>query len=160
MKLHLLLSVAVINIVSSAQAAQPVEPVPSKYFAGSVSRDVASALKRSATEHRPVWIVAWDDTFFHSTQGRSSDVTDYALGYFYQNPETKKLVAQNFITVFTTLRNPAISSWIDASDKSHRPLFIVVDSSGKMLTRQPHTANPDGGLKAVQDAVAVLPPAQ
>ncbi|MEP6671716.1 MAG: hypothetical protein ABJF10_21325 [Chthoniobacter sp.] len=156
MKTSWLASLLVFTFTQLAVSAPPVEPTPAKYFSGPVSRDVAAALKRGAAEHKPVWIVAWDDVFFRSPEGKSGLSSDYYLHYFYDNPETKKMVAGNFITAFTTMRNPAISQWIDPADKTHTPIYIVIDREGKMLVRKTHGGNPDAALKEVQEVVAQL----
>lgn len=157
MKLHLLLTVAALSIFTAgALALPPVEPSPSKYLTGSVCRDVNDAIGKGASQHKPVWIVAWDEAFFRSAEGRNLNTADYAFRYFYQNPETKKLVASNFVQAWTTMKNPAIQQYLDPSDLTHQPVFIVIGADGKLVERKAHYPNPQEGLKMVQQAIADL----
>lgn len=157
MKTMWLASLLVITFAQIGLSVQPsVEPKAEKYFVGQVSRDITAALQRGKMEHKPVWIVAWDVDFFHTTEGKTINTGDYWLRYFYENPETKKLVAKNFIQAFTTLKNPAISQWIDPSDVTHVPVYIVIDADGNLLLKKRHASNAIDGLKHVQEVVASL----
>lgn len=126
------------------------------YLTGTISNDPASALQRSATEKRPVWIIAWDQKFQMSPEGKTNLVTDYNLHNFYSNPDTKKLIAEHFIQVFTTLNNKAIAQWIDPADKTHKPVYIILGADGKLIATKRHEGNAEVGLKTAQDIVAGL----
>lgn len=141
-------------VPASFAGAEPV--TPSKYFSGSISRDVASALKRGADEHRPVWIAVWDEKFHMTTEGKNDNIASYGMRNFYGSPETKKIISSNFIQVFTTMANPAIQAWLDPADISHEPVYIVIDSKGAFVTRNHSSANAANGLQDVQAVVAKL----
>jgi hypothetical protein len=136
--------------LSAKCAATDIEPTPDKYLRGNVTNDVATAIKRGAAEHRPIWIVAWDKA------GPDMKAAHFALHYFYENPETKNLVAQNFVEVFTTFDDPAIAQWIGGGGNSHQPVYIVLDANGGFISLKPHNGNPDTGLKKVQEVSAGL----
>lgn len=154
MKTTLLTLVSLLLIATALYASEPI--VPSHYLSGPISRDVDAALKRAQTEHRPIWIIAWDEKFQLSPEGKKTNTTDYPLHYFYQNPEAKKLVADHFIQVFTTMNNKAIEQWIDKGDVSHEPVYIVLDANGNLIAKKKHYANPGTGLQEVQAIVAAL----
>jgi hypothetical protein len=137
-------------------AEQAVQPQPSKYLSGPVSRDAAAALKRGAAEQKPVWLIVWDQVFFRSAEGKKVNIADYSLSNFYGNPETKKLISANFIQAFTTMDNPAVAQWIDAADISHEPILIVIAKDGTMVARKHSSANSANGLQDVQEIVSKL----
>jgi hypothetical protein len=94
---------ALVMVSTGAWAARHIEATPDKYLRGQVETEVATALKRGTDEHRPVWVVAWDKAFFNSPAAQDDNTANFSLHYFYENPETKTLVAQNFVQAFTTL---------------------------------------------------------
>jgi hypothetical protein len=151
-----LVASSLVMVAAGARAGRHVEATPEKYLRGQVESDVATALKRGADEHRPVWIVAWDKAFFNSPAARDDNIADYSLHYFYQNPETKNIVAQNFVQAFTTLDDPAIAPWVGQDRRSHEPVFIVIGADGMFVTCKDHRLSVAAALKEVQSISASL----
>lgn len=142
--------------VSVLAAITVIEPTPDQYLTGPVSRDVASALARGKSEHRPVFVIAWDKKFKNSPEGKTVDTANYHLHFYFQNPETKKLVASNFVQAWTTLDCKAISQFIDPADKTHVPVIVVFDADGNFVGRMTTGPNAEDALKDVQKMLTKL----
>lgn len=130
------------------------DPNPHDYLKGSFSRDVVAAVEKAKRERKPVWITAWDDKFKDSAGGEG--LTRYHLRCFFAYPETQKLLKESFVQVFTTMDNKFVEQWMDKNDKTHVPVYVILDRTGKFVQRKQLYANPGVALKEVQDAIASL----
>lgn len=148
MKIFFLLSLA---LCANCLAA---DPRASDYLKGAVTRDVNSAITKAKTEGKPVYIVAWDDTV--KVEPRAENPAKEYLSFFFRRSETQKLVSDNFVQVFTTMSNPALSDWLDKEDKSHIPVFIILGKNGEFVVRKHVRGAPDTALKTTQEAVAMV----
>ncbi|HEY3899936.1 MAG TPA: retroviral-like aspartic protease family protein [Chthoniobacter sp.] len=154
--LSLLVVPLAIAVPQFAHAERHIMPSAANYLRGTIYNNVANAIQRGATEHRPIWITAWDRVFFNSPEGQKSNKADYAMHYFFQKPETGDLLNKNFLQVFTTLDNPAIAQWLDPNDHTHEPTYIVLDATGTFVARDHLYANPEVAWKDVQKVAAKL----
>lgn len=129
-----------------------VEPRPSKYLSGTVSRDVAGALQRAKAAGKPAAVITYD---ISSKQKEGSETeVEYGLRCFFELPETKRLMAANFIQIMAPWNAAGVGEIRDDTDKTGLSTITFLDKSGSVIARHHLSANPKDALKRVQDAVA------
>lgn len=146
--LALLFVLTSLTAITSAQSARD-------YMDGQISRDVASALERAKKTEKPVVIITYNpDNKERSSPGQSAN--EYSLGSFFGLPETRKLLAENFIQIFAPWSAKGVSTYLDPEDKTNLPVAIFLDPNGTIIKRLPCQSNPTDAMKKVQEIVKTV----
>jgi hypothetical protein len=125
------------------------DPRPGDYMSGSVCRDVTSALAKAKTSGKPIVLITYDP----NNKEMSSP---YAMGGFFKMPETKKLLADNFVQAWAPWPSKGVEQFRDLNDKTSLPVAIFIKQDGTVMARVPFQYGPADALRQVQAVVAKL----
>jgi len=125
------------------------------YMEGQISRDVEGALERAAKTEKPVALVTFNPDN-KEMQGGGESANEYSLRCFFSLPETRKLVAENFVQIFAPFSAKGVDGYLDKADKTNLPVIIILDKTGKVTHRLDCQANPKDALQKMQKIVAEI----
>lgn len=128
------------------------------YMNGQISRDVAGALERAKKTDKPVVIITYNSDN-KEVSSPTQSVNEHSLNGFFGLPETRKLLAENFIQIFAPWSAKGISTYLDPDDKTNLPVAIFLDQNGTIIKRLPCQSNPTDTMKRVQELVKTIKPA-
>jgi hypothetical protein len=67
---------------------------------------------------------------------------------------TKRLVDQHFVPIVGPANDPSLAALVPPDDPLENALWVITDSSGKIIRREGVYGNPDEGLKRVRQVIA------
>jgi len=118
----------------------------SRFFSGSVMRDLGSAKEISKQFELPIFMVIYDPK--HPKKSR----LDHSLGYFMEYQTTKDLVSRNFVQALLASDSLGVYQYVPADDPLENCL-LVATYRDNIILREGVYANPDEGLKRVRKCI-------
>ena len=119
----------------------------STYMSGTVTRDVAGGLARAKSAGKAAVVVTYEINGKEST---------YSLRGFFSIPETRKLLAANFVQIFAPWGAAGIAELRGPDDKTGRPVVIFIDKNGDVILRHAIADTGPGSLRLVQEMIAKI----
>jgi len=136
-----------LSLLALGSVCLAAEPRAKDYMIGQVTRDIVPAVERAKSESKNVVLVTFDPK-------NDTTTNPHNLNGFFGLPETKKLLSENFIQVFTPWTSKGVSEYRDPADKTGFPVAIFLNSKGEVTSRIIFEFNPNDSLRRVQAIVS------
>lgn len=111
-------------------------------FGMAPARDVDAALKRAAKDKKQVILFGFDPMADGSFPG-------YGIAYFMEQPETKKLVKENYIVVVLERGHKDLERYPNPGTPE-KPYYALIRPDGKTAKTEMVFANSSVGLRTVK----------
>lgn len=110
--------------------------------------DLHLAISEAEKSDKLLFVVIYDE--HHPTMSK----LEYSLGYFMEYQATKRLVDTYFVPAIIKASEEKAKMLVPEDDPLENCLWVVLDTHGKILSREGVYANPDEGLKRVRAVIA------
>ena len=116
-------------------------------FGVTPANDLESALKRAEQAKKRVLLFFWNSKEKENYPGLE-------MKYFAERQETKKLLKENFMLVLLDRNHKQVQKYLPAGN-AEKAQWVLIAPDGHVIKQEAVYGNPDSGLKAVKELVAL-----
>lgn len=128
----------------------PSFAIGEKHFDTWIFTTFEEAFKEAKEKKKPMMLIVYDENSKDNSQ------MEYCLGYYCAAPQTRALIAENFIVGILKKSDPEIAKHLTEDDILYYCRVMIFNSSGKLIANKPALGNPEVAYKDVSEFLVQL----